>query len=130
MKAFLQIALAIALIRSGSAMSLSVTPSVAEPAQVGTPVTLTAGVTGPVSDAVWYRFRIRSANSHQLRVVRDFSPSASLDWVPLDGEGTYEIQVSARSRDTGETIDTTTLYRVDSRVVGGVPVITPTSNKL
>jgi hypothetical protein len=112
-------------------MSLSVTPSVPEPAKIGTHVILSAVATNPPgAGAIWYRFRIRAANGGRLRTVRDFSPVSTLDWVPLDGEGNYSIQVSARHKDSGETVDTTTLYRVDSLVTGGVPVITPTSNKL
>ena len=132
MKSFLRTGSIFSFVSVGwAAMSLSVTPSVPEPAQVGAVVTLRAQVSGaPDAGTVWYRFRIRDANAERLRMVRDFSPVATLDWVPLNGEGTYEIQVSAGDRGTGKTVDTTRLYRVDTRASGGVPVITPTSNKL
>ena len=131
MTALLRPALGILLVSSGWAMSLSVTPSVPEPVKVGTPVTLRATVIDPPgAGAIWYRFRIKGANSTQLRTVRDFSPADTFPWVPLDGEGSYQIQVSARHIGSGETVDTTTLYRVDTLVTGPEPVITPTANKL
>lgn len=118
-------------VTSTCAMTLSVETSLPEPVPVGTFVTVRATAAGaPSPEPVWYRFRIRDANSRRFRTVRDYSPASSLDWVPLNGEGTYEIQVSARHRDSGETVDTTTLYRVDSLVRSGAPVITPTRNKL
>ena len=131
MTAFLRTASGILLVSSGWAMSLSVKPSIAEPVKVGTPVTIKAQAEQPPAPgAIWYRFRIRGSNSQRLRTVRDFSPVNSFDWVPLDGEGVYEIQVSARHVQSGETVDTTTLYRVDTLVQGGQPLITPTRNKL
>ncbi|HYP05647.1 MAG TPA: aryl-sulfate sulfotransferase [Bryobacteraceae bacterium] len=112
-------------------MGIVIDTSAPGPVLVGSPLTLRAAIVEPPdSGPVWFRFRIRGANSPNLRTVRDYSPTASLDWAPLDGEGTYEIQVSARHRATGETVDTTTFFQVDSRVLDGVPKVTPTANKL
>jgi hypothetical protein len=63
-------------------------------------------------------------------VVRDFSPSNTFTWNPMQ-EGIYTIQVTVKdsfSAATGES--TSASYTAQSRVVGTSAVISPTSNPL
>ncbi|MBV8676355.1 MAG: aryl-sulfate sulfotransferase [Planctomycetaceae bacterium] len=63
-------------------------------------------------------------------VVRDFSPSNSFTWNPMQ-EGSYDIQVTVKdgfSASTGESASAS--YTAQSRVVGTGAVISPTSNPL
>ena len=105
-----------------------VSPSLVRPA-VGELLTVDATVADASEPDVWYRFRVRPARG-TFRTVVDFGPSNSLEWTASESEGTYEIEVSARNRQTGETATTSTLYQVAPRVTGGTPVISPTANPL
>jgi hypothetical protein len=60
---------------------------------VGSPVTWTATASGD-GPAPVYQFRIGPAGGPS-QVVRDFSPSNSVTWNPLQ-EGTYIIQVTVK----------------------------------
>ena len=56
----------------------------------------------------------RPAGSAKFRMVRDYSPTRSINWVPTQTEGSYEIEVSARNLSTGETDVQTSSYVVES----------------
>src|SRR5262249_26865298 len=65
-----------------------------------------------------------------FRVVRDFSPTNSFAWTPMQ-EGDYDIKVPAKAG--YQATETTTAVAADavaSRVTGSQPVITPTLNPL
>jgi hypothetical protein len=65
-----------------------------------------------------------------FHVVRDFSPSNSFTWTPMQ-EGTYDIEVSVK--DGYAATGTTSAVAVDtvaSRVSGSEAVVTPTLNPL
>jgi hypothetical protein len=65
-----------------------------------------------------------------LDVVRDFSPTNSFVWAPMQ-EGTYDVMVTTKDGyQATETISATVSDAVDSRVTGSDAVITPTSNPL
>ena len=80
--------------------------------------------------ALWYRYRIRTPADADFRMARDFSPQNSFEWVPTETDGIYQVEVSARNRETGETVIKTLPYVIESRVTGDTPVITPTNNLL
>ena len=111
-------------------MSVTLEPSSQDTARIGTEVNLYASVADISPGSIWYRFRIRPAGSAKFRMVRDYSPTRSINWVPTQTEGSYEIEVSARNLSTGETDVQTSSYVVESLVTGNSPVISPTSNKL
>lgn len=120
---------AFAMPGQASAISVSLNPSIPSPAPVGTIVTWTASVPNAGTASIWYRFRAAAAGA-TLQMVRDYGPEYSLDWTVSDHEGTYQIEVSARNLDTGESATTTATYVMTSRVSGNTPVISPTANPL
>jgi hypothetical protein len=76
-----------------------------------------------------YQFRVGPLGG-QLHVVRDFTPSSSFIWTPMQ-EGTYDIQVTVKSSFSapgGESSDVA--YSAASRVAGSVAVVSPTANPL
>ena len=95
---------------------------------VGSPVTWTATASGHGATPV-YQFSVGPTGGPS-HVVRDFSPSNSFTWDPMQ-EGSYDIQVTVKdsfSAATGESA--TASYTADSRVAGADAVISPTSNPL
>ena len=109
---------------------LSVSLSGSEPPVplVGSPVTWTATASGH-GQAPVYQFRVGPTGGPS-HVVRDFSPSNTFIWNPMQ-EGSYNIQVTVKdsfSAATGESA--TASYTADSRVVGTSAVVSPTSNPL
>jgi len=114
----------------GWTMDVTLDPSMQAGAQIGTEVNLYASVVNVSPGTIWYRFRIRPAGSTKFRMVRDYGPAASVNWVPLQTEGSYEIEVSALNIDTGDIDVETSSYVVNSLVTGNSPVISPTSNSL
>ena len=109
-------------------ISVSLTPSVASPAHVGTRVTWTASVSTD-SDAYVYRFRT-GGFGQDLRVVKDYSPDNTLDWTQANQEGIYQVDVTVRNVQTGQVAHADNWYYVQSNVSGGQPVITPTTHPL
>src|SRR5581483_10806143 len=92
---------------AANAMSVSLAPSVPSPAPLGTLVTFTATPSGASGDPVVYRFRTRSLRrtrqgslEEPFRTVIDYGPSASFNWASIEGEGNYEIEVSALDKQT------------------------------
>ena len=114
---------------NAAAMSVSLTPSIPSPAPVGTIVTWTASVPNSGAATLWYRFRTAAVGAN-LQMVRDYGPESSLDWTVSDHEGTFQIEVSARNLNTGESATATAAYVMTSRVSGNTPVISPTANPL
>ena len=95
---------------------------------VGSPVIWTATASGHGPTPV-YQFSVGPTGGPS-QVVRDFSPSNSFTWNPMQ-EGSYDIQVTVKdsfSAATGESA--TASYTATSRVVGTSAVISPTSNPL
>ena len=111
------------------AMSLTLEPSVESPAPVGTKVTWTASAGDTGTAPVWYRFRSR-ALGEPYRTIRDFGPEPALDWTASKTEGLYEVEVSARNLETGETDTQSKIFEMTSRVTDGNPVVSPTQNQL
>jgi arylsulfate sulfotransferase len=118
-----------ATLNNAFALSVLLKPSTPSPATVGTIVTWTASVPNSGSARLWYRFRAGSIGS-ELRMVRDYGPESSLDWTVSDHDGTYQIEVSARNLDNGESATATATYVMRSRVTADSPVISRTANPL
>ena len=111
-------------------MSVALTPSTPSPAPIGTVITWTANAIDSGSENTWYRFRVRRAGQ-EFRTVKDFGPSNSLDWTPSDYDGAFEIEVTARNLDTGESTGISQDFEMSSRVAaGGDALVTPTSHPL
>ena len=92
-------------------------------------ITWSASVSNASNGTIWYRFRVRElGGSYQL--IRDYGPLTSLDWTAADHEGLYEIELSARNQQTGESDATSAVYQMLSQVTVHDPVITPTSHPL
>ncbi len=75
--------------------SVTLTPSVASPQMLGTPVTWTAAVqNAPAGHTYDYQYTV-TFNS-QPQIVRDFNPTATFLWVPHTVEGAYQVSVVVR----------------------------------
>ena len=119
----------LALLGAGaaSAMSVTVTPSTTSPAPVGTKVTFSAA-----SDAsgtnLRYRFRVRKQGG-DYQMIRDFGPSSALNWTAREHEGAYDIEVSARDLDSGDSGVTSVLFQF-APVATKTALVSPTDNSL
>jgi arylsulfate sulfotransferase len=108
--------------------TVSLEPNATSSHLVGDPVTWTATATNGGETPV-YQFSVGAAGG-PLHVVRDFSPSNSFTWAPMQ-EGSYNVQVTVKaSFDATRTHSAVASYLVDSRVTGSEAVISPTSNPL
>ena len=119
------------LTTSGSTMSLDVQPSVPIPGSSRNSRQYQSRC--PPGRRDWptvVSLQVRAPGAEQFRTIRDYSPGDALDWAPTASEGRYEIEVSVRDRDSGESVTTTIAYAVESRVTNGQPVISPTRNRL
>ena len=112
-----------------AAMSVSLDSSIPAPAAVGAAVTWSANVSAASSGTLWYRFRVRLPG-RDFRTVRDYGPSNTLLWTASEQEGDYEIEVSVRNADTGETEHTSVVYPITTRIIDGAPIISKTENPL
>lgn len=134
-------------------MSVTLTPSVPSPAPLGTAVEWTATVSNGGAGTLFYRFRTSRLNriptqfntrsfltdgylnsdeavAGTFRTVVDYGPKSSFTWSPIDREGSYQVEVSVKNNDTGETAFAVALYRLTPLADGTEPVITPTSHPL
>jgi hypothetical protein len=76
-----------------------------------------------------YQFSAAS-NGGAFEVVRDFSPTNTFTWTPMQ-EGTYDIKVTVK--DSYQATEATSVVMTDdvmSRVTGSHAVLTPTANPL
>jgi arylsulfate sulfotransferase len=127
-------ALILAAVVSGAAgklLAATVVSLVADPPSptpVGTMIALSAQVDeAPVGD-LWFRFRAREAGG-EFRTIRDYGPLSTLAWTSVD-EGTYEVELSVRQPGGPEIGTAVSTVQLQSRVVGDLPAISPTSNPL
>ncbi len=110
-------------------MAVDLAPSIASPAPLGTVVTWTATVSGADPGTLNYRFRTRLSGT-AFRTVVDYGPNSTLDWASIDQEGTYQVEVSVRNKATGQIVNNTATFELQSLVPGNAPVVTPTANPL
>lgn len=99
---------------SSAQMTVTLTPSLPSPEPVATMITWNASVPDSASGMIWYRFRVREVGG-DYTMIRDYGPLASLDWTAADHEGLYEMEVSAKNRQTGEIAATSSAYQMLSR---------------
>src|SRR5271163_1973252 len=81
------------------AVSVTLTPSVASPQKLGTPVTWTATVQSPPSGHT-YGYRFSVTYNGLTQIVADFSPTNTFTWVPYTVEGAYQFNVVVRDTTT------------------------------
>lgn len=110
------------------AMEVDLAPSYLGPGAVGNLVTWVATVHEAAPGTLWYRFRSR-APFGEYRVIRDFGPNSTMDFAAIDHEGTYEMEVIARNRDTGEIVSAVNTFEFLARTVD-TPVVNPTAHPL
>jgi len=111
------------------AMTATLKPSVPSPSPVGTMITWNASVKDASSSMIWYRFRVRELGGN-YQVIRDYGPPTSLDWTATDHEGLYEMELSARDLETGESSATSVVYEMLSQLGIRNPVVNPTNHPL
>jgi arylsulfate sulfotransferase len=80
----------------------SLAPSLPSPQKIGTAVTFTATAADTDAGDLRYRFRVRPAGGTYSTMI-DYGVSNQFNWMPIESEGTYEIEVSVRNRATGST---------------------------
>ena len=85
--------------RAATPPSVTLTPSVASPQMLGTPVTWTATVHNPpATHAYSYQFSV--THNGQTQIVSDFTTPNSFIWVPHTVEGAYTFNVVVRDTST------------------------------
>lgn len=114
-----------------AAMEVSLNVSETGPGKVGQPLIWYGASDAPEGSRVRFRFRVRSAEDGDFRVVRDYSPVSSIAWAPVEREGFYEIEVSAKDLDSGEVVSRSQLHQFASRLEdGSAAAINPTAHPL
>jgi hypothetical protein len=109
----------------------------ASSAPLGAVVTFTATVSGAAAEDYSYRFRVRrpvAVTTRHLsgpgtRTIVDYGPNAALDWTTIDGEGPYEMEVSALDNATGEVSSDLAVIEFTRLATDG-PAATATRNPL
>ena len=148
-------------ISASAQMTVSLAPSVASPAPLGTVINWTATVTRANSGTLWYRFATRRmdppgepvsvrkgnrggylpdssrrnspvwvGSAGISRIVVDYGPKSSFTWSQIDREGVYQVEVSVRNKETGESASGAALFEFDPLINGNSAAVTPTSHPL
>lgn len=105
------------------------------PSRTSVPVGGTVSFTATASDSTSssahfaYQFSVGLHGSSSSRVVKNFYYINTFTWVESAHEGEYDVQVLVRSSTGATGSDTETIF-VTSRVSGGTPVVSSTSNPL
>src|SRR5262252_7150889 len=110
-------------------ISVTLMPSQLSPVPLGTIVTFAASASGANLGTPTFRFRARLAGA-AFHTIVDYGPNSSLSWTTIDREGSYEIEVTARSGDLTQTAAASVIMAMTSLVTQDAPVITPTANSL
>jgi hypothetical protein len=108
--------------------AVTLEPSHASPWQVGGVVIWTATPSSGAVDSFWYRFRARRAGK-PYRVWKDFGPENRFEWTDFERAGSFDIEVVARDRVTGETSSKTARFVLQSNV-STHPTVIATSHPL
>ncbi len=110
-------------------LTVTMTPSVASPQLIGTPVTFTATATDTSAGTINYQFSVaKSGQPYQVSV--DFSYVNTYVFAPSLHEGSYSVQVVAENLSTKATATAQVTYNIGSRVTGSTPAITAVQNPL
>lgn len=111
-------------------VSVTLTPSVASGAMVGTPVTWTARATDSANAGATFSYQFLTSNGGGAWQVRkDWYNSNTFPWTPTFSEGPVTIQVNVRSS-TGATGFAQAPFNVTSRITGSTPVVSSTNHPL
>ncbi|MCX6598864.1 MAG: aryl-sulfate sulfotransferase [Acidobacteria bacterium] len=108
--------------------NLELRPSVPSPQPVGTLVSWTANA-GPGSSAAYYRFRYRSPGG-EYRMIRDFGPGETIEWMPSDADGTTEVEASRMDLESREITAVSEYFSWTSLATDGQPAITASGHPL
>ncbi len=111
------------------AITVTLAPSTAPPQPVGTRVIWTATASDTEAGELDYRFRVKAPGG-AFRIVRDFYRTPDFEWMSVEHEGEYEIEVTARNRVTHAQAVEAAAFEVTSRVTGGDPVVSSTPHQL
>lgn len=95
---------------------------------LGTAITWSAEINNSNGGIVWYRYRVTGPDRVQ-HLIRDFGPDPELSWTSVEAEGGYEMELTARSLDSGEINVTAATFQFEP-LATDKPVITPTSHPL
>ncbi len=110
------------------AMDLNLDASHPSPQPLGTGITWVAYNNDESAPELWYRFRWRETGQ-DFQTIRDFGPESTLDWTAYAHEGSYEIEVTAQDRLTGEIAAQSVLMQF-SPLARESPVISPTAHPM
>ena len=110
-----------------SGMKARLRASLESPIPIGTKISLVAE--DPGDGTYWHRFRVRPPGG-EFTLIRDFGPDPLLNWSPMGREGTYEIELTSRNVDTGESEFTSQFVDTTSLAVGDTGGIAPTTHPL
>jgi arylsulfate sulfotransferase len=116
----------------------SLTPSLASPQPVGTPVAWSVGATDSNPNSLTFQFNVAYA-SQPYALVRDFNigiesagkwRAQPFAWASIAGEGVYTIQVVAKDFVSGETATRTASFTLTSLAPGSQATVHKTANTL
>jgi len=113
--------------------SVTLTPSVASPQKLGTPVTWTAALhNAPSGHTYGYQFTVTFDSAAQI--VQDFSPTATFLWVPHTVEGAYQVSVIVRDTTMSpyaKLAPVSVSFTLESLLSGGATqAVNPTAHSL
>ncbi len=114
---------------SGPPLKVRLLTSLASPQPVGTPIGLTPHVDNAAQAMHVFRYSI-SLNHGPFHIIRDFSQQRDFVWTPPLSEQDASVRVTVRNNATKETADAEVPFRINSRVKGSQPVVTPTFHPL
>jgi len=117
---------------------VSMTPSVASPQPVGTPVSWTVTATDSNPNSLTFQFNV-AAGSHPYSLMSDFNigtltagtwTAQPFLWTTIAGEGTYSIEVVAKDFTSGESATQTASFTLSTRITQGAAVVNGIGNPL
>src|SRR5262249_25970840 len=111
-----------------AALSITITASKPSPAPLGSIIHWTA-TTSLASGGIWYRFRVHEMGEG-FHTIKDYGPDNTLDWGASQHEGSYEIEVTARSLEGDESAVDTAWFQWLPLITGDRPVVSPTAHPL
>jgi arylsulfate sulfotransferase len=115
----------------------SMTPSLAAPQPLGTPVVWTVSATDSSAGPLTFQFNVISPTG-VVAMVYDYNLgtnsggvwTSQFDWATIAGEGVYQVQIVAKDFGSGETHAQTVSYQLLSLLNDGGPTVSATANPL
>ena len=110
--------------------TVTLSPSLASPQLLGTPITWTATASDSDQGTLMYSFNY-GVQGGNLPLVHDYGYGNTFPALPALQEGTYEVQVTVRNNTTGKTGSTTQTFVFNPIATSSAPVVvSPTANAL